>query len=767
MSTTTAGPGHRSLAEQLRSWPDERLSALLVARPDLATPAPHDFAQLASRATVRVSVHRALDQLDRLELAVLEALVVTAPASHGEVVQIVHAAPASVERALDRLLDLAVVWASGTGLRPLSGVAEVLAATSGGGTLGPALQPRSPDPRPRAEVERRLARASRQARALLDHVDAHGGQATTDAARQTVSTEQARTPAEELLALGLLVPRGGTAVVLPGEVALVLRGGRTTRDAVDEPPSIATAERPAALVDRTAAGAAFETVRRVELLLDHWGTAPPVALRSGGLGVRELRATARLLHVEEPVAALLVETAGAAGLLATRADDTGAGVWVPTDRYDAWSGTGPADRWTTLARAWLETSRAPALVGTRDETDRPRNALSAHLSSRTVAESRARALAVLAALPPDEVLAAGTGPSSLVARTAWQRPRRPTSRQAETLAALDEAATLGLVALGGLASYAGSLLAGDDPTSALAGLLPEPVDHVLVQADLTAVAPGPLESSLARRLQLVADVESRGGATTYRFSSGSVRRALDVGWSAAEVHEFLGSVSRTPVPQPLTYLVDDTVRTYGTIRVGHAEAFVRSDDETALTELVHHPKAATLGLRRLAPTVVISDTPIEVLLPRLRELGAAPVVEAADGTVSITRPDLLRARTPRERPVAVRGVRAQATAAAVISAVRSGDRAVQARPGVNALTPSGALSALREAVENKVTVLITYVDNQGTRSDRVVDPLRVEGGSLSAHDHRSGEVRSFAVHRIHSVRAVDEPAVAEPAPGRP
>ncbi len=765
MSTTIAGPGHRSLAQQLRSWPDERLSALLVARPDLATPAPHDFGQLASRATVRVSVQRALDQLDRLELAVLEALVVTAPAERDQVVQIVHAAPASVESALDRLLDLAVVWESGSGLRPLSGVAEVLAST--GGTLGPTLQPRSADPLPSAEVERRLAEASPQARALLDHVDAHGGQATTDAARQAVSAQQARTPAEELLARGLLVPRGGPAVVLPGEVALVLRGGRTTRDPVDEPPTIATAQRPAALVDRTAAGAAFETVRRVELLLDHWGTAPPVALRSGGLGVRELRATARMLHVAEPVAALLVETAGAAGLLAARADDTGAGVWVPTDRYDAWSGSGPADRWTALARAWLETSRAPALVGTRDETDRPRNALSTGLSSRTIAESRHRALAVLATLPADEVLAAGTGTASLVARTAWQRPRRPAAREAETLAALDEAAALGLVALGGLASYAASLLAGDDPAPALAGLLPEPVDHVLLQADLTAVAPGPLESSLARRLQLLADVESRGGATTYRFSSGSVRRALDVGWSAAEVHEFLGGVSRTPVPQPLTYLVDDTVRTYGTVRVGHAEAFVRSDDETALTELVHHPKAATLGLRRIAPTVVISATPIEVLLPRLRELGAAPVVEAADGTVSITRPDLLRARTPRERPVSVRGVRAQATAAAVISAVRAGDRAAQARPGVNALTPSGALSALREAVENGVAVLITYVDNQGTRSDRVVDPLRVEGGSLSAHDHRSGDVRSFAVHRIHSVRAVDEPAVAEPAPGRP
>ena len=46
--------------------------------------------------------------------------------------------------------------------------------------------------------------------------------------------------------------------------------------------------------------------------------------------------------------------------------------------------------------------------------------------------------------------------------------------------------------------------------------LPRPVDHVLLQADLTAVAPGPLETEVARRLHLLADVESRGGATVYR-----------------------------------------------------------------------------------------------------------------------------------------------------------------------------------------------------------------------------------------------------------
>ncbi|HYJ26154.1 MAG TPA: helicase C-terminal domain-containing protein [Nocardioides sp.] len=745
----------RTLADQLRGWSDERLVALLRARPDLATPAPQDSSQLASRAATRSSIHRALDGLDRLELSVLDALLVAGQTTSEGLISIVRADEARTALAVQRLLDLALAWEAPGGLRALTGVADAMRGLPVG-TSG--LRPSSPEPASPDQLAARLAELSPAATALLRHVDAHGGEGTTGSARRTVSPEQAASPAEELLSRRLLVPRDGDTVVLPGEVGIALRGGRTTTEPVDEVPELATTARDGALVARTAAGAAFDVVRRVELLLDHWGVQPPSVLRSGGLAVRDLKAVARELHVDEDGAALIVEVALSAGLIAEGTEPDGSPAWLPTDEFDVWSGRPTSERWARLVDGWLGSSRVPSLVGSRDAAGKSWNALAPELSSGLAAEARLLALRVLAELPDGEVLAAGTGTASLVQRVGWLRPRRPTVFSDLVTAALGEAAVLGVSGAGGLPP-SGRLVAEGDLPGAAAAIdphLPRPVDQVLLQADLTAVAPGPLETDVARRLHLLADVESRGGATVYRFTSGSLRRGFDAGWTALEVRDFLSSVSQTPVPQPLAFLVDDVARTFGAVRVGHAEAFLRADDEVALAALVHDPRARTLGLRLLAPTVAIATSPLDVLLPRLRELGAAPVVEAADGTVRVSRPDLKRARGRRgRRPAGAVEARQAAQVQAVATAIRAGDRAESSRPSSAATTtPSGALAALRDAIEAGSTVVIGYVDNHGATGERVVDPRRLDGGRLAAFDHRADDVREFAVHRITGVRRV-------------
>ena len=47
--------------------------------------------------------------------------------------------------------------------------------------------------------------------------------------------------------------------------------------------------------------------------------------------------------------------------------------------------------------------------------------------------------------------------------------------------------------------------------------------------------------------------------------------------------------------------------------------------------------------------------------------------------------------------------------------------------------------------------MIGYVDPAGVASQRVVAPINVRGGQLTAYDPASGRVRGFAIHRVTSV----------------
>ncbi|HEU0041478.1 MAG TPA: helicase-associated domain-containing protein, partial [Jiangellaceae bacterium] len=547
--------------------------------------------------------------------------------------------------------------------------------------------------------------------------------------------------------------------------AVHLRGGVIGTDLASTPPIPPTTAQEPRTVDRTAAAAAFDLVRKVETLLESWDAEPPGVLRTGGLGVRDLRALPGLLDTDEPGAALVAELAFAAGLVAPSGDFDE--VWLPSPAYDGWRRDDVATRWAVLAQTWLTTSRAAGLVGSRDDRDRPVPPLGRDLDRPLAPEVRRLVLDTLSACPP------GATPEfdGVLAAVRWRRPRRGGRLRDDLVRwTLREAEAVGVTGMGALASYAAPLLDGRAAeksvvaaAAAVLPLLPEPVDHLLLQADLTAVAPGPLRTDLARELNLLSEVESRGGASVHRFTAASLRRALDVGRSAADIHDFLATVSRTPVPQPLTYLVDDVARKHGQLRIGAASAFVRSDDPSMLVEIMADPRSAALGLRRLAPTVLSSSLDGGTLLERLRRMGFTPVPEGADGSIVLTHRASRRA-SARPGPQPLHGERPapdETLLGAAVRALRAGDRSsanrpVGAVPGRLGRSASAqTLADLRAALADAATVWIGYVDQHGATSERVVDPVRLEGGWLTAFDHRSGEVRSFAAHRISGIAPVE------------
>ncbi|MGW9134625.1 helicase C-terminal domain-containing protein [Streptomyces sp. NPDC055681] len=810
----------RTLAEALRARDDESLAGLLRARPDLLSPVPNDITQLATRAGTRASVVRALEHLDRFALQTAEALAVAPdPAPYDTLLALLTgdgqddgtarddagaAIRSAAPGALATLREQALVWGENDRLRLVRTARELLAPspqhpspTGLGPTVAEATAGMSP-----GRLQEILAAAGLPA--THDPVSAVASLSALFTDRSRMGELLDTAPVEALSVLdrlvwgppygevtpnptppvkwlrdrGLLLPVSTRTVVLPREAALHLRAGRAHRVPEPLPPAVvAAATRDPQAVDSAAAGQAFLAVSTVEELLTSWNGGGPPILRAGGLSVRELKRIAAVLDVSEPIAAFWLELAYAAGLLASdgEADER----YAPTPAYDDWTELPVQDRWVHLATTWLTATRTAGLVGGQDAKGRALSALGPELDRSAAPEVRHRILALLASLDP------GTAPDpeSLLARLRWERPLRGASTSAGNttdlrsriaLWTLNESELLGITGRGALSSQSRALIDSGPAKAAalLAPLIPEPLDHVLLQADLTAVAPGPLERPLADTLSVLADIESKGGATVYRFTPGSVRRALDAGRSAADLHAFLAAHSRTPVPQPLSYLIDDVARRHGHLRIGAASAYVRCDDEAVLNEILADRRSATLRLRRLAPTALAAQIDPASLLEGLREMGYAPAAESAEGDVLITRAGIRRtpprtppAPVPEGPPVpdgtllgaAVRAIRAGDTAATVVHKETDGTSAATAG-SLPRTTSAETLATVQAAAMTGSAVWIGYVNAEGAASQRVIAPVRVEGGFVTAYDHTADEVRTYPLHRITGVAELADDA---------
>lgn len=789
-----------TFADHLRSLPDEALGALLRLRPDLVMPVPADLSALAVRAQSRVSVARALDGLDEFTLQILDAARLTRDPGDGttsvDAVLAMTAAPAqgadpaAVRRALDRLRALFLVAGPETSLHVVAGVDEVSSPYPAGlGRPAAELDPRTAalctDP---ARLRRTLLSAPPPARAVLDRLAAGPPVGT-------VASGAAQTPSDSpvgwLVDNALLVRITAEAVEMPREIGLLLRRDSGPLGPLrPRPPVVTGVGRDPKAADSAGAGQAMEAVRHTEALLEALDAEPVTLLRSGGLGVRDLRRLARAANLEEPTAALLLEVAYAAALVG-EAEAPGGRIgaellFLPTAGYETWRGQPLARRWERLAEAWQAMTRQVGLVGQRDERDRPINVQAAEVERSGAPAARRAVLRALAELEP------GVAPTAdeVLALLAWRSPRRAKGREPAHRDVLAEAAALGVTGLGAITSYGRLLTASDDDDAgdddplgvrasaessavarALDGLLPAPVDHVLVQADLTVVVPGPPEPALGNELDAVAEHESAGGATVYRVTEASVRRALDAGYAADDLHAVFRRRSRTPVPQGLTYLIDDVARKHGGLRVGGAGAYLRSDDEVLLVQVLADRRLSGLSLRRLAPTVLATPYPVGRLLNALREAGYPPVQEDASGAAVLSRPKTRRA--PMRTSVVARAADALAVGppkltpprlAGIVEQIRRGDAAARSARrapvtvraanghGVEGLTAvqahSQALAVLQQAVRDRALVWVGYVDSHGGTASRLVRPVSIGAGYLRAEDERTEMLHTFALHRI-------------------
>ncbi|MFY8254374.1 MAG: helicase-associated domain-containing protein, partial [Candidatus Planktophila sp.] len=485
---------------------------------------------------------------------------------------------------------------------------------------------------------------------------------------------------------------------------------------------------------------------------------PASALRSGGLGVRELKELSLHLGVDEVCAAFIAEVAYVAGLLTIEADDK----ILPTTQFDIWLMQSASARWQALTSAWLISSRLPGLVG--KEGSKNVAPLGPELDRASATSTRRLVLNLL-----NENRSVAVETESLYAAALWLAPsKRSGGLQKDYLLwNLRECEWLGITGQGVISQYGIDFLDGAD-CSAIDSDLPKAVDHILIQSDNTAIAPGPLEHEVAQELALIADVESRGGATVFRFSESSIRRGLDHGRTGDEIAKFLAKTSKTPMPQPLEYLIADVAKKHGKLRVGNTASFIRCEDPALIAQIIGDKRLEILGLRRIAPEVLISTFDAAEAMHILRSFGYLPAGEDAKGLL-LSGPRVQRAQG-RARPPRIIGEYEKPDELQIenaLRALRTGEKssrkqstmrniATEALGTLPRTTANETLELLSDYLQNQPnkSLSIGYADNNGLVSHRIIDPLKLSAGSLLARDHATGEVQTFRIARITGVAAL-------------
>lgn len=725
----------RSFSDYLRSVDDAALLDLFTARPDLVTPVPPDIASLAVRACSAPSLARAIDSLNQWQFQVLEvAACLNEPFLEKSVITLTDK---EAKSALEHLVKIGLVYPSDDGMRLPTQLRDVIGTEPAG--LGPASM---------AKLKlSELDDAPADAKKVLERL-------VWGPPRGSVGDIKNPGPGVTwLLEKKFLVPLDQRTVILPREVAIALRGGKIHKERFIKQPSLTGAKRIEQQVNLAAIANVSTVLRWVEELLNFWADEPADALRAGGLGVRDLKIVATHLGVDESCTAFVAELAYLASLISIDADDR----ILPSNKFDIWLMQTPADRWQMLASQWLITSRVSGLVGRAEAKNVA--ALGPELDRVNAARVRALTLELLRENQ-------GIAPewNSFKDVLSWRAPVRRNSSLQDELAewTLREAEWLGITGQGALSKFGAQFLDGDD-LSSINEDLPKTVDHILIQSDNTAIAPGPLEHEISQALAMMAEIESRGGATVYRFTESTIRRALDHGKTGDEIKTFLVKTSKTPMPQPLEYLIADVAKKHGKLRVGNTSSFIRCEDTALISQIMNDKKLEILALRRIAPEVVICDMDATDAMRVLRECGYLPAGESANGMI-LTGPKSNRSLTKPRPPRVIGEVETPDTETlkTAIRALRTGEKstyrqtrlrqvASEALGQLPRTTANETMEILNQFIIEEKTLSIGYADNNGGVTHRIIDPIRISAGALIARDHATGEVQSFRIPRITGV----------------
>lgn len=449
--------------------------------------------------------------------------------------------------------------------------------------------------------------------------------------------------------------------------------------------------------DHAAAERAFATTSAAMEVLGELWHAPARELVRGGLSLPDAKRLSGSAGVALDDLGSLLAVCAAAGLATLVGSE-----WQPGEAAVRWREGGAVQRWAILATSWF--AGLPADI-------------------RSLLSGRSHAM----------------WGEPLAEYVRWLYPASADHMHARMAVQLRSAELLGIV-VDAVPSTPGSAVLTGDTESAIAvmgALFPAEVDKVYVQHDLTIVSPGPLEATLDSRLRELADVESSGLATTYRVSAGSINRAVSAGDTAESLREFVASISLTGIPQPLDYLIEETARRHGLVRVGRLSggSYVRSSDTDILAAIAVDHALAPIGLHR-AREGLESRFDEELVFWALSDARYPVSLEDSSGRI-----------------LAVHRRRAAPVTTPTVDTTR--DLIERLRLSSADDTETGWLERQLESAVKARTAVIVTVQLPSGRTEFVLEPTGIGGGRLRARDRASDIERTLPLSSILEVHPAD------------
>ena len=277
--------------------------------------------------------------------------------------------------------------------------------------------------------------------AMLDHLERTGSDGARPGRRAPGRRGRCGHPGRAAGRPRAAAAAGPRHLVVPREVGLALRGGRTTREPVDEPPPLVTTaraahgwstrRRPGRRTSSCTASSCCSTTGAP--------SRPPRCARVGwrcGTSRRPPPCSTPTSGRRRCTSSSPPPPGCSPRATPTELD----AAWLPTDAFDAWRTLSMAERWARLAAAWLDDAAADR-AGRRPAAGQGRQR--ARPGARAVLAGRHPARGAggdRRARPRAACSPRGTGVPSLVARLHWLRPRRPASRADAVAWAVEEAA---------------------------------------------------------------------------------------------------------------------------------------------------------------------------------------------------------------------------------------------------------------------------------------------------------------------------------------